>query len=329
MKQSKKCIICVHIFLIITLLILIFLFNYVNKLNELNNLLILQTGTGDDSLYAEFAYWGIPHSISSFCKEKTDVSAADKTEKNVSIYFADEKFGTISNINIISGEYNTSENNVVISYQTAISLYANRNCVGKTITMYEKTYIITGVYKMSDEIPFCLAQTDSSAVITDKNKCPDSILGMTYWFIKSKPDFIPLIYEKYKNNPSVIACNTFADVQGAFFVFYCFVFSFPVAVCLVLFVKFKDVIIRIILFMIGCGNIMFGLYILRRKPFQPPALSMEDIINYNNRTSLPLFEYVASWQSLYIVVVGCLFVIIFGILTLSAFFQYHNKNHLI
>ncbi|MDD4773707.1 MAG: F0F1 ATP synthase subunit alpha [Eubacteriales bacterium] len=93
-------------------------------------------------------------------------------------------------------------------------------------------------------------------------------------------------------------------------------------VCLLLFVKFKDeIIIRAILFMIGCGSIISGLYMLRCNPYQPPALRAEDIINYNNRASLPLYEYAASWQSLYIVVAGSLIVTIFAIITLSLFMQ--------
>jgi len=327
MKQSKKYIVLFGIFSIITLFMIIFLIDYVIKLNELNTLMILQTAMGEDWMYAEFAYLGIPHSISSFYKNKTDAFATNKTEQNVSIYFADDKFGTVGNINIISGKYDTSENNAVISYKIAISLYANRDCVGKTIMIYEKPYNIAGVYKSNDEIPFCLAQTDSSAVIINKSDYPDSVKGMTYWFIKSKPEFIPLLFTKYKNNPSVIACNTFADVQGAMFIFYCFIFIFPAAICMFLFMKFKDVIIRIILSLIGCGCIILGVYMLRRSPCRPPALRMENIIRYNNRVSLPLYEYVASWQSIYIIIVGCLFVTIFGILALSIFMQYLKKYY--
>lgn len=325
MKKLIKYKILECVFLIITVILLIFLFNYVIKLKEHDNLLILLTDTGEESLYAEFAYWDIPYNISRFCKGKTDVSAFNKTEQNVSVYFVDEKFKSVSNINIISGNYDTSENNAVISYQTAISLYANRNCIGKTIIIYEKVYNIAGVYKVNDKIPFCFAQTDYSSVIIDESKCPDSE-RVTYWFVKSKPELIPLIYEKYKDDPSVIACNTFADVQGAIFIFYCFIFSFFAGVCLLLFMKFKDaIIIRTILFLIGCSSIIAGLYVLRRNPCQPPAFNAEAIINYNNRTSLPLFEYAASWQSLYIIITGCLLVIIFVILTLNIFLRYHNS----
>ena len=63
MKKLIKYKILECVFLIITVILLIFLFNYVIKLKEHDNLLILLTDTGEESLYAEFAYWDISYKL--------------------------------------------------------------------------------------------------------------------------------------------------------------------------------------------------------------------------------------------------------------------------
>ncbi|MCL2159214.1 MAG: hypothetical protein FWH48_07395 [Oscillospiraceae bacterium] len=146
--------------------------------------------------------------------------------------------------------------------------------------------------------------------------------GDMYWAVRSRPELMALLYDTYKDDPKIAAWDVFANAQGTLFVFYCAVFMLPAAICALLFCRFRDKIIRAALFLVGYAGMMAGIYVFHRYPVLPPSMARV------SRPIPPLFEYVASQQSPYVVLAACSVVLALAALALLCFAYRSNSQTL-
>jgi len=303
----------------ITILIcvpIIFFLLFVLTMNSLyecyGNVILLQSTAEYESITDKLTNVGVPYRSTEFSIEETDVEAGNRVLQNASVYYVDDSYEILNNPEILLGSFSPSETCVVIDYSTAISLFATRDCIGKSLTIADKQYTIVGVVRLTNIISKWKYELQEATVYVGMDAYDESMSGISFCCVRSRPELLPMIYHTFCSQENINVYEVYKEVESLIHtaVITALIYIFTLSYMMISRNR-KEHIIGIIFYLAVCVIILYCMFMLI---YQPEFWQINDLYKYKNSV-IPVTADVVILQCMSkIISNGCLMVVVSSII---------------